>query len=174
MPKLLIGTSLLRNVDPSKLSNWDVIAKGGASIDSLHNEICNLPESKQYSELIIVGGSIDLESKKVEEIVTDYQALISSSNAEKIKVSSVLPRKDKDLKEKTKCLNEQLKSMCEKDGHTFINNDPMFHLMNGNINEAFLVSDGLHLSKHGLDSLLQTCDVIKEGSSFTQTKYPKP
>jgi ribA/ribD-fused uncharacterized protein len=175
MPNLLIGTSLLRNVDSSKLNNWDVIAKGGASVDGLHKEINNLAEDKHYNEIIIVGGSIDLESKEVSDIVSDFQALTVSAahKSEKIKISSVLPRTDKLMKEKTKKLNEDLRSMCSQDGFTFIDNDPMFHLLNGNVNEAFLVEDGLHLSKHGVNSLLHTCDVIKEGSAFTPTKYPK-
>ena len=175
MTRLLIGTSLLRNVDPCKLNNWEVIAKGGASVTDLHHKISNLPAEKQYSEMIVIGGSIDLESKEVTEIVTDYRALTvtASSKADKISISSVLPRTDKQLKEKTKSLNDNLKEMCERDGFTFIDNEPNFHLMNGNINEAFLTNDGLHLNKHGVDSLLHTCDVIRDGSAFSSATYPK-
>ena len=35
-PSLLLGTSLLRNVDSNALENWKVIAKGGAKVDDLH------------------------------------------------------------------------------------------------------------------------------------------
>ena len=175
MQSLLIGTSLLRNVDQNKLDNWNVIAKSGASVDQLHREINGLAENKHYNEMVIVGGSIDLESKNVQDIVSDYQAMAvtASTKADKIKISSVLPRTDKELGEKTKTLNDELKSMCERDGHSFIDNDPVFHLMNGKTNEALLV-DGLHLSKHGVDSLLLTCDVTKDKSAYTPTKYPKP
>ena len=137
----------MRNVNPAKLNNWEVIAKGGASFDELHNEMNKLDEAKHYSEMIIIGGSIDLESKEVNEIITDYRALTVSAatKSDTIKVSSVLPRTDKDLKEKTKLLNDELKSMCLKDGFNFVDNDPNFHLLNGNANDALLVNDGLHL-----------------------------
>ena len=176
IPKLLIGTSILRNVDPNKLDNWEVIAKGGASVDKLHNEINNVAENKTCGEMIIVGGSIDVESKETREIISDYQALAvsASSKTDKLKISSILPRCDKDLKQKTKEVNDGLKSMCEKDGYEFIENDPVFHLMNGNVNDALLV-DGLHLTKHGVDSLLVTCGITdKEKSAYTPKSYPKP
>ena len=54
-----------------------------------------------------------------------------------------------------------------------MDNDPNFHLLNGNANDALLVNGGLHLTKRGVDSLLHTCDVIKEGSAFTPARYPK-
>ena len=176
IPKLLIGTSILRNVDPNKLDNWEVIAKGGASVDKLHNEINNLAENKTYGEMMIVGGSIDVESKETREIISDYQALAvsASSKTDSIKISSILPRCDKDLKQKTKEVNDGLRSMCEKDGYEFIENDPVFHLMNGNVNDALLV-DGLHLTKHGVDNLLLTCGVTnKDKSAYTPKFYPKP
>ena len=175
MKKLMIGNSILRNVDPNKLNNWEVIAKGGATVDKIHEEINKLDEDIHYSEMIIVCGSIDVESKEVSDIISDYQAMTVSAShkTDKIKICSVLPRTDKELKQKTKKLNDDLRSMCENDGHDFIDNDSMFHLMNGNVNEAYLV-DGLHLSKHGVDSLLLTCGVMKEKSAFSPKLYPKP
>ena len=71
-------------------------------------------------------------------------------------------------------LNEKLKSICETDGFNFIDNGPTFHMLNGHTNEAYLASDGLHLSKRGLDQLLRNCGVLSEGSAFTHVRYPKP
>ena len=176
LPNLLLGTSLLRNVDQTKLDNWEVKAKGGASIDGIHKEVNDMQESKKYDEVIVVCGSIDLESKDPAEIIVDYKALLFSvsSIANKITVSSILPRTDKNISIKTKTANVELKKMCDMEGHNFVDNDPSFHLMNGQVNSAFLTNDGLHLTKRGVDSLLATCGVKKEGSAFTPTKYPDP
>ena len=172
-PSLLLGTSLLRNVDPKKLKNWEVKAVGGATIEGIHKELNALPESKDYNEIIVVCGSIDLDNKSVPEIIAEYQALTVSASlrTDKVMISSILPRNDKKLKEKTKGVNEGLKSMCDNDGYHFIDNDPSFHLMNGEINDACLTNDGLHLSKRGLDSLLHTCGVLQTGSAFTSARY---
>ena len=175
MPRLLIGTSLLRNVDPKKLENWEVIAKGGAKIDDLLKELNGLPDNKIYSDIVVVGGSIDVESKDTKEIIADFQALkvIASEKSEKLIISSILPRSDKIMVTKTKELNEELRKLCLNEEMIFVDNDPTFHLMNGNVNNACLVNDGLHLSKYGIDSLLVNCGVIKNGSAFTPTKYSK-
>ena len=174
LPNLLLGTSLLRNVDPSKLNNWEVLAKGGTSIDDLHKELSGIPESKNYNEVIMVCGSSDLESKGTQEIVRDCQAMMVSASlrAEKVVLSSILPRKDKDLKDKTRSVNEELKSLCDKEGFRFVENDPSFYLMNGKVNDACLVNDGLHLSKRGVDNLLHNCGVLETGSAFTMSRYP--
>ena len=174
IPNLLLGTSLLRNVDETKLENWEVTAKGGATIEDLHQWLTKVPESKSYKEVTIVGGSIDLEKKTAVDIVSDYQAFTVSAGlrAEKITISSVPPRnkENKELKEKRE-VNGKLRELCDNDGFNFIDNDPSFHLMNGEINEACLTNDGLHLSKRGVDSLLQNCSILKQGSAFTPVRY---
>ena len=64
LPNLLIGTSLLRNADQAKLKNWEIKAKGGASIEDLTRELATIPDNKSYDQVVIVGGSIDLEKKR--------------------------------------------------------------------------------------------------------------
>jgi len=175
-PNLLLGTSLLRNVDPKKINNWDLTAIAGASIDRLHENISSQPEDKVYDKIVIVGGSIDLEQKEKADIVLDYQALLTSASlrGHTITISSIPPRDDKDLKVKTKDVNDQLKEMCNKEGYTFIDNDPSFFLMNGEVNEALLSNDRLHLSKRGCDTLLKNLGILQSGSAFTNVRYQKP
>ena len=175
LPNLLLGTSLLRNVDPKKLSNTEVIAKSGAKIEELLKEMSSLNEEKTYDKVFIVGGSIDLESKDEAEIVLDFQALITAASlrSHSVTMSSILPRIDKDVKIKTKNVNEKLQEVCNTDGHTFIDNDPAFLLMNGQPNDANLTNDGLHLTKRGVDSLCKSLGIMQNGSAFTPTRYPK-
>lgn len=162
-------------MDPEKVDNWEIIAKGGATIGDLHKEISSLHEGKTYDKVVIVGGSIDLESKDDGEIVLDFQALVASASlrSHNVTISSILPRTDKELKIKTKNVNEKLKEMCDNDGHSFIDNDPSFFLMNGLPNEANLTNDGLHLTKPGVDSLMKSLGIMQNGSVFTTKRYPK-
>lgn len=171
---LLLGTSLLRNVDQAKLDNWEIKAKSGATIDEIHKELIDIPESQTYNEIVMVCGSIDIESKEAAATIQDYQALITSASmiSKKITISSILPRTDKTLSEKAKVVNGMLKDLCTKEGYDFVENDPSFHLMNGEVNDAFLTHDGLHLTKRGVDSLLRNCRVLQHGSAFTPTRYP--
>jgi len=176
LPNLLIGTSLLRNVDQNKLTNCDVKAKGGATIEEIHKELNDIPDSKVYNEITVVCGSTDLESKEISELILDFQALAvtATSKSEKITIASILPRTDKQLDQKRKLANEELKKMCAKDGHNFVDNDPFFHLMSGEVNCANLANDGLHLTKRGVDCLLQNVGVQLERSAYTPKRYSDP
>ena len=176
LPSLLLGTSLLRNVDPNKLENCKIIAKGGATVKDLHQEIVKLPAENNFDKLIIVAGSIDIESKDSEDVVKDYEAITvaAAEKTDKIVICSVLPRTDKDLTEKLYKLNEGLKRVCEATGYVFLDMDKIFRLQNGSANTACLLPDGLHLSKFGVDNLMQGCEVpLKKdtASAFSETPY---
>ena len=177
-PSLLLGTSLLRNVDPEKLRNCEMVAKGGTTINDLHATLNNLPEDTQYDKITIIAGLIDVEKKLADEIVSEYQALLVavSSKCEKAAICSVLPRMDKEMSTKTLKLNEDLKNMCQNDGHEFMDMDDTFLLRNGKANKACLLDDGLHLTKYGVDNLIQGCNIpLIEScdSAFTDTRYKK-
>ena len=176
-PSLLLGTSLLRNVDPKALDNFEVTAKGGALITDLHTALTQMPVEKQYTNIVIVCGSVDLEKDKThEDIVSDFEAIMLSASlrADKTTVCGVLPRADKDLNEKRVKVNDGLRIACENVNATYIDMDNTFLLRNGNVNVAHLVQDGLHLSKHGVDILLRNCNIpLKTNvtSAFTNARY---
>jgi ribA/ribD-fused uncharacterized protein len=169
----LIGTSLLRNVNPDKLINCDLIAKGGAKIDDISKIIAAMPASRKFKEVILIAGSIDLESGSQADIINALKAfaVCASDRTENVKISSVLPRTDKNLTEATKTLNTEIKHMCDTDGYVFIDHDPVFHVMSGDINRALLTEDGLHLSQAGVESLVRNCVIESKGSPYTSKRY---
>ena len=173
---LLIGTSLLRNVNHGMMDNWEVIAKGGAKIEDFNKVLAEMPPSRTYKELVFIAGSIDLDTGSIDDLLNAYRAftVLASDKAQRIKISSVLPRTDKDYKEKTKSLNQELKKMCDTDGFEFIENDPTFHLLNGDVNSALLLDDGLHLAQAGVETLIRNCLIKTKGSPYTNKRYPKP
>ena len=175
-PSLLLGTSLLRNINPDDLVNCEVIAKGGATLTELHVALNDLPEDKGYSEVTIVGGSIDVEQNTAEDIITEFQAMTVSAylRADKVSICSVLPRMDKNLSEPIAQVNEQLKKVCEDEGINFRDMDDTFRLRNDQPNKACFAKDGLRLSQYGVECLLEDCEVQQtSGTAFTQERYKK-
>lgn len=172
-PNLLLGTSLLRNVDPALLGNWKVIAKRGATIEDLHKELVGFAENS-INELVLVCGSIDAEKNSVPEVIDNYKAIVTTADsiAKRITIASVLPRTDKDLKEKIGAINTKLKTAAEDMNTNFIDNDQLFYSRSGAVNKFMLAKDGLHLAKSGVDSLLESCGVKLSGSAYTHVNYP--
>ena len=127
---LLLGTSLLRNVDPDKLQDCQVIAKGGAKVNDLHTELNKISEETHFAKVLIVAGSNDVETKTIDDIITDYIALtvVATEKADEIAICSVLPRTDKDFSEKITKINQELQKTCQDCGHTIINMDNTFRL----------------------------------------------
>ena len=166
-PTLLLGTSLIRNIDPKKLVNCDVITKGDATIADLHLAITSIPEDKTYKEIIVVGGSFDLEDNEVNDIITDYQALTVSASlkTDKLTICSILPRMDKDYKRKTSQVNKELEKICNDEGHHFKDLDSVFLLRNDMPNDAYLLEDGIHLSKSGVNKLVAECNILTRSAS---------
>lgn len=174
-PTLLIGTSILRNVNEKKLNNCEVIAKGGATVGDINQILASNSTKKHYKEIILVAGSIEVEKESGGEIINDFKAfsVCAADKTEKIRICSILPRTDKDLMEATVSLNKDIKDMCNRDGLQFIDNDPTFFLRNGEPNSAFLTQDGLHLSQAGVESLVKNCGLAYNESPYTNMSYPK-
>ena len=175
-PSLLVGTSLLRNVDSQKLNNYEVIAKGGATIGDLNIALSALPEDKSYGEIVIIGGSIDVEKKTAKNIAEDYQLLCvtASLHADKVTICSIPPRIDEDIAQDTQETNSEILNMANREGIAFVDLNEVFLLKNGTVNTPLLHDDGLHLSSYGVDNLLQSCSVkLKDGykSAYSETRY---
>ena len=83
--------------------------------------------------------------------------LCAIDRTNKIVINSVPPRMETNVNGKIIEVNKELQKMCLNDGHTFLDHDPAFHLMNGEINHMFLINDGLHLSQAGIESIIKTC-----------------
>ena len=150
-----------------------MIAKGGAKVDDFSKTIASMPASKKYKEVILIAGSVDLESRSQSDVINAFKAfaVCASDRADKIVISSVLPRTDKDLSDAAKELNNELKTMCETDGYEFIDHDPEFHVLSGDVNRALFTEDGLHLSQAGVVSLVRNCKVASKGSPYTSKRY---
>ncbi|CAH1795175.1 unnamed protein product, partial [Owenia fusiformis] len=161
---LVIGSSIVRSIDPSKLINTDVDCISGGTIKDVHKKLTSL--DKSYDRLVLQVGSNDTTKKDAtaQSVINDYELLLKGAKhvCEDICVSSICPRTDKPLsQEMAETVNAQLDQLCQKDPNLiFSNNDVTFRLQNNSINTGFLDFKGLHLTKSGTNSLAQNMKLV--------------
>ena len=172
---LLLGTSLLRNVDPARVKDTDVRAMSGATVAHLTEEVEKLDQNS-YKAIYLVGGTRELVHSSDMTTLNQFDALISAAKAKAshVTLSSIPHRIDKDLHLKADGLNKEIKKLCANKDIVFADADDQLLLRDGSINAASLGNDGIHLSKYGLDSLIKALGVPVEsqGSVYTPTLYP--
>ena len=156
---LLIGSSIIRDVKEDQLIDTKVISKSGARISNLCEVVDNLPQGVQYDRAILVAGGNDCDREQTaEDVLKNYKTL-----GEKIKkispsltVSSICPRMVPDgITDRIDAVNAGLQVMCADEGWTYVNNDSSFHLGDGEINNGYLIPDGVHLTRRATNRLAQ-------------------
>ena len=111
-----------------------------------------------------------------------YKELVSDLTTNKgieassIVISSVPPRNDDHgSQQRVDSLNAALTTVAVNAGVTFIDNNATFRLHNGDPNDGYLSSDGLHLSKQGTNRIVKNLKVpIKVQHQKDVTKSVKP
>ncbi|CAB4002023.1 Hypothetical predicted protein, partial [Paramuricea clavata] len=120
---LLIGDSMIKDINPHKLSKSSV-------------------RKLTYPEVIIHAGTNNIITDSSKECFDNIQLLssrIKSTFKEaRIAISSLITREDIDVTLKTQKTNELLKDLCSKEGYTYIEN--------GNIDATCLNGSKLHLN----------------------------
>ena len=117
--------------------------------------------------MVIVGGGNDLSTSRSPETIaktlidTGIDCVEASVPAEKVCISSVLPRDDSKLVGKRIRINDLLREKCEEKGFKFIENVDI-------VLSRHIRSDGVHLTKIGTNRLLENIvkalnDVLDEG-----------
>ena len=153
---LLVGSSLVRDIDENKLSSTKVMCIPGGKINDIKARISSMPTQPKLERVVLVVGGNDCSSRESEpqrpvtDLVEDYSDLIKCARevAVAVTVSSVCPRNSGDeVTERIKALNAGLKVLCDDLGATFVDNDPAFHLQDGSRNDGFLLADGVHLTR---------------------------
>ncbi len=105
-------------------------------------------------------------------VIEKYKLLLekAAGMAEKVTLSSILPRKDK-ATEKVDILNAGLVTLCDDLPQVeYINNDPLFKLQDGEINDGYLIGDGPHLTKSGTNKLARTLKLKPKGKISQRTQ----
>ena len=89
----------------------------------------------------------------------------SLKHADKVIVSSILPRSDDTVQHKVDEVNNATSELCFTDPNIeYISNDGSFRLADQTQNETFFVNDGLHPSYHGTTRLLKNLGLAELAS----------
>ncbi len=153
----LLGDSMIRDVCPQKLNDTKVVSKPGGTIQDINQEIRSL--DKGYESLTLVVGGNDCAAKPGElpkDIVTSFGTLIdhAKEKSRKVTVASITPRLTSDqVQEKIDAVNAGLLTLCAEKDATFVDNMPSFRLGDGSLNDGYFTTDGVHLTRAGVNKL---------------------
>ena len=153
-PTLLIGDSLIQDIDQHKLDNTIVKSIRGAKIKDISSHISR--NQNRYNKIVICAGTNNCSSDMNIEAVADHFSDLLQVATERVAcvdnvvISSIPPRTDcVERQQRVEELNTVLQDMSAKVGAKLISNDTSFRLADGQPNDGYLRKDGLHLNLHG-------------------------
>ena len=120
-------------------------------------------KTEKTDSVIVIGGGNDLSTSKTPEVVAETLVNIGTDcmntgvSANKIYISSVLPRDSALLQAKRKKINDLLRSKCEARNFTFIEN-------NNIILSRHIRRDGVHLNSTGTEKLANNFLYVLNGN----------
>lgn len=185
---ILIGDSLIRDIDEEKLVKTTIKSIAGGKVTHIAQRYSEDTLSEEpVSHIYVCIGSNDCsdEDMKPEDVITPYESMVEDmkrqvSQPSQIVLSSVPPRKDNtEHQTRVDALNDAIRDMAQRVNVTYIDNDSSFKLVDGDINDGYLLpSDNLHLTKQGTNKLARNltlpaklnCDDITRSWNRSRSK----
>lgn len=164
---LLIGDSMIRDIDERGLLNTHVKCIRGGTIANVKEELQTM-DPKTYEAIIIHIGTNNCSStSKLEEGEANLKELVTDLNRRapttKKVLSTVCPRTDSATNQiRVTQLNAKIKQLAADNACVLVNSDDTFYHRNGDIDEGMLNRRGLHLSKRGTRQLLRNFNKAQE------------
>ena len=144
---LIIGDSLIKNIDSQKLTKKTVDKRmyPGKTSDQICQEVHSIHMDVEPSHVIVHSGTNNLPSDSVESCVSKTENLAlrirDKFQTSKIGISSLTHREDISVSTKLSEVNEKLKEMSNRNGFHFIDNS--------RIDGSCLNGSKLHLNSKG-------------------------
>ena len=114
---------------------------------------------RKYKDITLVCGTNNCSTgAPVEKITDECKDLITvaKEKAQNVHLCSVPPRTDgRADSAKIDEVNRSIEVLAERENIHFVNNDENFKYRDGSVDKNTLLTDGLHLSKEGLDRLIK-------------------
>ena len=180
---LVLGSSIVRDVDATKLVATKCISVSSGCIKDIHSTLVSLPASDRFGNITLVVGGNDCDDRDeqkgedISDIITQYRELIECAKmrADTITVSSVLPRNKPGLvSERIKSFNAGLMTLADDMEVIFVDNDLVFFLRDGSLNEGFLLPDHVHLAPAGTNRLAKSLGLkLRQGFESAHTDHRK-
>jgi lysophospholipase L1-like esterase len=181
---LLIGDSLIRDIDQEKLLKTSVKHIPGAKVSDVARHLNEDVEFEgPLKNVYVCVGTNDCSDQDADlnEVAEAYEAMVTDVNSRvgspaNVIVSSIPPRKDdQGSQARVDTLNKSLQTIARRTGATFIDNERSFRLADNEINDGYLLpTDQLHLSKQGTNRLAKNLKLqMKQNSANDVTKTHK-
>jgi len=173
---LLIGDSMIRDVDEKKLINTSVTCLPGATAKRVKEELDKMESTRHHKKIVIVAGTNDCaqEGMSVAETIESFTHLLetASNKADEVVVSSVCPRLDSPQNEEHfVSFNIGLQSLCEDKECVFVDHSSTFTLADGSVNEGFLINKGPHLTCAGTNRLVKNLKLDASGDDVAIRRH---
>ena len=181
-PTLVVGSSVLRDVDNDRLSNAYVHSMSGGKIRDAANYINDVPAGKYNNVVLLIGGNdCDDPSLSLSEITKSYSDLIVQSKTKfgQTIVGSVLPRRNPEnptVTERIDTLNAELQILSADNDCTFIDNNIAFKLQDGTINDGYYLAERdtgklVHLNDRGTTKLCEILNIKAKNNKVTKDRF---
>ena len=150
---LLVGTSTVKDIHEEKLVRTTVKSVSGGVISGIREAVNGV--TGPYDRVILIGVGNDCDNDDdvdVENIMKQLKLLIRDAKriSKHITVGASYPRnKGAQTTDTIDSFNAGLIVICEEEGCTIANNDDTFKLRDGQSHDAYLLSDGVHLTYEG-------------------------
>ena len=178
----VLGSSIIRDIDPEKLENTDVISVSGGKIPTIHKKLNDL--SCDYGRIVIMVGGNDCDSvnaesseRPVSDLLEDYRRLVNDARkcSTDVCIGTVCPRlKGQHVTERIDALNAGLRVLSDEEQCSIVNNDECFKLSNGCANDGYIL-DGVHLNYAGTNRLVKDLSLpIKKGHEGNVCRRKRP
>ena len=175
----LIGSSIIRDIAEEKLVATQCICKRGGVIKDLQEVLDDLPADQPLSRIILVGGGNDCDIEgddlDVSGITAQYRdlAACAKTKAASVTIRSVCPRNKSDVvSQRIKSLNAGLKGIASDLEIDYLDNDPIFYLQDGTLNDGYLLPDGVHLSRPATNRLVVNMQLsLRQGLTSAHTDH---
>ena len=166
-PSLLIGDSLVSDVDSQKLHKTEVLSMSGATIEQVNNRLSQVKPKNSFRSIAVCVGTNDCSNKSLslDDIMISYSDLIDTAltmvpDPSNVVISAVPPRTDDpDVQRFIEELNSTLPELTQPKKVKFVNLDKDFKVQGGDINDALLQEDGFHLTNKGSTHLVKALEI---------------
>ena len=156
---LVIGDSLLRDIDEKKLVKTQVISLPGAKVGDILKRLQS--DDETYKQITCCVGTNDCANGDFnsDTVMGAYKDVIGAAKGKvtdpkNVHIVSVPPRTDSsDCQERVDILNACLATAATDNDVTFVNNDLTFKLSDGTVNDGYLLGDGVHLNNKGTNRI---------------------
>ena len=154
---IVIGSSLVKHMDESKIQNTKVMCKPGGKVKDIAEQVKALPSDVKYDKLVLLAGGNDIsENNDLESSKTQYKSLVRDAKTKfnHIVVSAIPPRmKPAEFTEKAAQFNAELQVIAAENECEYVDHSGAFYLNGGQINDGYFDNDGIHPNLRGTNQI---------------------